>query len=121
MKREKVTSATAPQRPKKKKLAPVPIKDATRDRRTFRPVDEGYGFIPPHQTSDVLAEELGEAFLRHATSGQDDELETLNRVVPEEMGGPFIQTAADPEFANGTDASNPEGATREPLPKVNGS
>jgi hypothetical protein len=63
-----------------------------------------------------LAEELGEAFLRHATSGQDDELDALNELVPEEIGGPFIQTASGTEFAAGVDESNPEEAFREAVP-----
>jgi hypothetical protein len=33
-----------------------------------------------------------------------------------ERGGPFVETSPDVEFAYGTDASNPAGATREPFP-----
>ena len=40
--------------------------------------------------------------------------------MPEELGGPFVETAASTEFAGGTDESNPEDASQEPLPRVMG-
>ena len=40
------------------------------------------------------------------------------RVVDEETGGPFVETSGAIEFAEGTDASNPEDAKREPFPKT---
>ena len=40
----------------------------------------------------------------------------LDQVVPEEQGGPFVQTNAGQEFGYETDASNPKGAKREPFP-----
>jgi hypothetical protein len=67
---------------------------------------------------DPLAEELGEAFLRTATGGEDDEEEALDQIVPEESGGPFIETTGAIEYAHDTDASNPRGATREPFPRT---
>jgi len=66
---------------------------------------------------DPLAEELGEAFVRTAGGGEEEE-ETLNAVVPEETGGPFVVTTGKQEFAEGTDASNPEGAERAPFPET---
>ena len=63
---------------------------------------------------DPLAEELGESFVRTATSGGEEE--DLDQVVDEETGGPFVETTGEDEFAYGTDASNPEGAAREPFP-----
>ena len=42
--------------------------------------------------------------------------EAFNQVVPEESGGPFVETSAGTEFAGGTDESNIEEATREPFP-----
>jgi hypothetical protein len=70
----------------------------------------------PRSVRDDLAEELGEEVIASATSGEDDVEETLDAVVPEEQGGPFVETNADQEFAQGTDASNPRGAKREPFP-----
>ena len=65
---------------------------------------------------DPLAEELGEAFLRTATGGEDDE--DIEQLVPEETGGPFVETTGATEFAHDTDASNPWDATREPFPRT---
>src|SRR6187402_2566240 len=67
---------------------------------------------------EELSEELGEAYLQAATSGEDAELERLEAVVPEESGGPFIETPAGQEFAGGTDESNIAEATREALPRT---
>lgn len=75
-------------------------------------------FLPSAIRRDALAEELGEGFLRSATGAEDDEDETLEQVVPEESGGPFIVTTGATEFATDTDESNPEGATREPFPRT---
>jgi hypothetical protein len=63
---------------------------------------------------DPLAEELGEAFVRTATSGGDEG--DVDQIVEEETGGPFVETTGEDEFAYGTDASNPEDAAREPFP-----
>ena len=38
-------------------------------------------------------------------------------LVPEEIGGPFVETTAAEEFAHDTDEANPEDASREPLPR----
>jgi hypothetical protein len=73
-------------------------------------------FRPGAIRRDALAEELGESFLRTATGAEEDEEESLDDVVPEEMGGPFIVTTGATEFAHDTDESNPEDATREPFP-----
>ena len=75
-------------------------------------------FLPSAIRRDALAEELGEGFLRSATGAEDDEEETLDQVVPEESGGPFIVTTGATEFADDTDESNPVGATREPFPRT---
>jgi hypothetical protein len=66
--------------------------------------------------TEELSEELGEAFLQAATSGEDAELERRESVVPEESGGPFVPSTAGQEFADGTDESNIPEATREALP-----
>jgi hypothetical protein len=68
--------------------------------------------------NDPLAEELGEEFVETVTSGEDEGTELRDRKVVEELGGPFTVTNAGTEFAEGTDGSNPEGATREPFPRT---
>lgn len=69
-------------------------------------------------TNDDLAEGLAEDFVRSATTGEDAEDETAEEVVPEEYGGPFVETTAAEEFAMGEDESNPEDALAEPLPRA---
>ena len=68
--------------------------------------DDGNAFIPdpeggPAHTSDDLAEILAEDFLQAATSGEDVAEESGDEVVPEELGGPFVETSAGEEFAVG--------------------
>jgi hypothetical protein len=75
-------------------------------------------FLQRPRTVDDLGEELGEAFVQSATSGEESEVERLDGVVPEEQGGPFVPSKATTEFARGPEASDIEGATREPLPKT---
>ena len=69
-------------------------------------------------SSEALAEELGEAFIEAATSGEESEPHRHERVTLEENGGPFVETSANEEFAVGTDESNIASATREPLPRT---
>lgn len=79
--------------------------------------DDGRAFIDG-AAREELSEELGEAFLQAATSGEDAELERRESVIPEESGGPFVTTTAGQEFAGGTDESNIPEATREALPRT---
>jgi hypothetical protein len=84
--------------------------------------DDGNAFIPdpdggPAHTRDDLSERLAEDYVAAATSGEepnDDNDETF----PEEIGGPFVETSAAEELADGTDEANPSDATREPLPRA---
>jgi hypothetical protein len=104
----------------------------TRPTASERPVprrhersDDGNAFIPdpeggPAHTSDDLAESLAEEFLQSATSGEDAAEDMADQVVAEELGGPFVETSAQEEFARGTDESNPPDAEREPLPLTSG-
>jgi hypothetical protein len=125
------TTAAKPKVPKSKTEPLVARRDATghiapkyargllgesREKR----VREGSpaAFLPRPRTADDLGEELGEAFVQTATSGEDSEAERLDGVVPEEQGGPFVPSKATQEFARGPEASDIEGATREPLPKT---
>jgi hypothetical protein len=70
------------------------------------------------RSSDDLAEELGEQFVGAATSGEDSREDSFNEDVPEERGGPFVPSTGGAEFAEGTDASNPIDAKREPFPRT---
>jgi hypothetical protein len=74
-------------------------------------------FFRTARSSDSLAEQLGESFVAAATSGEDasdDARDDEDEV--DEQGGPFIESTSETEFADGTDASNPGDATREPFP-----
>lgn len=65
---------------------------------------------------DDLAEELGEEFVLTATSGEQSAEDLRNQDVPEEVGGPFVETSARTEFAYGSDPSNPQDAEPSPFP-----
>ena len=83
--------------------------------------DDADAFMPdpedgPARIPDDLAENLAEDYLQAATQGMEVE-EDHDQVVPEEIGGPFIETTAAEEFAQGIDEANPEDASREPLPR----
>jgi hypothetical protein len=80
--------------------------------------DDESAFVRRPRSKDDLAEELGEEFVLTATTGEDEGEEVANQSVPEELGGPFVVTDAQTEFAGGTDASNPRGAKREPFPRT---
>ncbi len=75
-------------------------------------------FIDPENPDD-LAEELGEEYVKAVTSGEPSLQETRDQVLPEESGGPFIETSPNTEFAGGTDESNPIDAEQEPFPTAN--
>jgi hypothetical protein len=84
--------------------------------------DDGNAFIPdpeggPARTSDDLAENLAEGFIQGATQNDEADDAALDGLVPEEIGGPFVESTGAAEFAEGTDASNPADAAREPLPR----
>jgi len=57
---------------------------------------------------DDLAELLGEEYVRAVTSGEEQGGELRDAAVPEEEGGPFVETSARKEFANDPDDSEPE-------------
>ena len=75
--------------------------------------DDGNAFMPdpgdgPARIRDDLAENLAEDYLQAATQGPEVE-EDLDRIVPEEFGGPFVETTAAEEFAQGVDARESRG------------
>ena len=89
--------------------------------RLHRRSDDGTAFMPdpedgPARIRDDLAENLAEDYVQAATQGMEVE-EDLDQIVPEEIGGPFVETTAAEEFAQGIDEANPEDAAREPLPR----
>jgi hypothetical protein len=66
---------------------------------------------------DDFAEERGEGTVETMTSGEYIGEDQRDQIVPEEHGGPFVETAGRKEFASGPDSSNPNTATREPFPR----
>lgn len=83
-----------------------------------RGADDARAFMKGAKSKDGFAEELGEEFVETATSGEDEKEDVFNQTVPEDEGGPFVETSGRTEFAHGTDKSNIKGATREPFPKT---
>ena len=57
----------------------------------------------PGVRDDDLAEELGEEAVEAATSGQSPAEDNLNQEVPEETGGPFVETTADVETGDNSE------------------
>jgi hypothetical protein len=97
-------------------------KKAIKVQRHHQRSDDGNAFIPdpeggPARTDDDLAETLAESFVSGATQDEDGEDAALDGFVPEEIGGPFVETSASAEFAAGTDGSNPADAKREAMPR----
>jgi hypothetical protein len=85
-----------------------------------RDSDDNHAFLPEghSKSKDDFAEELGEEAVAAMTSGEYQGEEELDQVVEEERGGPFVESTAGVEYAEGTDPSNPSTATREPFPKT---
>lgn len=84
--------------------------------------DDGNAFIPdpeggPSRVRDDLSERLAEEYVEAATSGEEPD-DKFDETVPEEIGGPFVETSAEEELADDTDETNPADATREPLPRA---
>ncbi len=69
--------------------------------------------------ADDLAELLAEEYVRSVTSGEEQGVELRDAAVPEEDGGPFVETSSRREFAFDVDESNPADAEVEPLPLAN--
>jgi hypothetical protein len=128
----KAKPAPKPKRATAPKAKPAPAVDTRRDgtghlskeyaadlrersRESAEPKDAP-SFVQGTSSGDPLAEELGEDFVQTALTGEDTLEESLDQVVSEERGGPFIESTGGTEFAEGTDASNPKGAKREPFP-----
>jgi hypothetical protein len=80
--------------------------------------EANFAFLKGSRPIDTLARELGETFVQTVTSGEESEVERRDELTTEEVGGPFVVTSADEEFAAGTDESNIAEALREPLPRT---
>ncbi|HEX3594040.1 MAG TPA: hypothetical protein VHU80_03030 [Polyangiaceae bacterium] len=78
--------------------------------------NETAAFVDSTTDSDPGASELAYEYVESVTSAQSEGQEMLDRHMPEEEGGPFVETSAQTEFATDSDAPNIEGATREPFP-----
>jgi hypothetical protein len=86
------------------------------DPRRHERSDDADAFIPTSgKAPDDLAERLGEQFVESATTGVLD-ADGLDAAVPEEIGGPFVETEGSEELADGADESNPPDAEVEALP-----
>jgi hypothetical protein len=79
---------------------------------------DGLAFVSGRRSSDDLAQELAEEAVVAMTSGEDGLTEDFERLIDEERGGPFVTSTSRVEFAHDIDASNPEGAFREPFPRT---
>ena len=84
--------------------------------------DDADAFFPdpgegPARAPEDVSETLAEEFVQAATTGEDAGEDQLNASVPEEIGGPFVETGPAEELAEGADEANPPDAEREPLPR----
>src|SRR3954467_13589198 len=68
--------------------------------------EAGQAFLKRASSTEALSEELGEAFIETATSGEESEGDRHERVTLEENGGPFVATSGKEEYAVGTDEAN---------------
>ena len=111
----------------KQPRAGVPVSSAAHIRR-----DDAHAFLPdpfdPHSpvashrvnAHEDLADTLAEEFVASATSAGEVAEDTRDAMTPQEIGGPFVETSAQEEFAGGVDEMNPPDAEREPFPRANG-
>ena len=85
--------------------------------------DDANAFLPdpgqgPARVDDDLAETLAEEFIVAVTSAEEPGEDVRDEVVPEELGGPFVEVPASEEFDSNPDPSNPPDAEREPFPRA---
>jgi hypothetical protein len=67
-------------------------------------------------TRDSLADVLGGEFIASATSAEEVSQENRDAPNLEEVGGPFVETSAQEEFAGTVDETNPADGERAPFP-----
>ena len=91
--------------------------------------DDGAAFLPDPfargasghaHTGEPVAESLAEDFVASATSGEEAGPDRRDALDAYELGGPFVETRAQEEFATTVDEMNPEDAIPEPFPTANG-
>ncbi len=93
--------------------------------RPPRRSDSGDAFIRESDqrrgTKDDLAEHLAEEFERSIATGEADDNQEDESIEAEEIGGPFIESAADREFGATRSSSSPDAeATPNPVPQAVG-
>ncbi len=81
-------------------LDPSYAADLLAPRRARAKQREEAAFFQAPRTRDTLAEQLGESFVETATSGENAEGEVLDQFVPEETGGPFVETTEETELGH---------------------
>lgn len=93
-------------------------------RRPRERSDSGDAFIRESDqrtgTSDDLAEQLAEEFERSIATGEADDNRSDDGLEPEEIGGPFIESAADREFGATRSAPPDPETTLNPVPEAVG-
>jgi len=82
------------------------------------PEPDPESFFGGPKGKDDLSEEMGEEVVATATTGEYEAESVREQDVPEEVGGPFVETTGREEYGHGTDPSNPKSATREPFPRT---
>ena len=91
--------------------------------------DDGDAFLPdPYahgksghvRSAEPYGESLAEDFVASATSGEEVTVELRDALNADEVGGPFVETQAQEEFAITVDEMNPPDAIPEPFPTANG-
>jgi hypothetical protein len=127
--RRKAAAATARTRrkaaPRRPRLPLVQEQDSARQladaveaaQEDLRALPERPLFDPDRSGGDDdLAELLGEEYVRSVTSGEEQGVELRDQPVPEDEGGPFVESSAQREFAHGEDDAEPEAlpTTRAP-------
>jgi PAS domain S-box-containing protein len=120
---KKPAQKAAPKKPRVRRdatghLDPSYAKDLRRLSKENLEHDDDRGFLIGERKQDALAQELGQEFVETVTSGEDEGTELRDKLVSEELGGPFVTSTSGQEFDEEPDESNPVDATREPFPKT---
>ena len=104
---------------------PKPKKKTSKARTLQKSPTPGVQVVPGEDSfrlgagrhTDDLGELLGEAAVQSMTSGDQAAEEFRDEELPEENGGPFVETSAETEIAH--DGSEPIDSEPAPLPQVN--
>jgi hypothetical protein len=98
----------------------LPVKTSRPPKSRLLPPDSGEAFLPdprggaPARSRDAFAETLAEEYVSNATNAEEMTEDARNALLSEELGGPFVEVAAEEEFADTVDETNP--ADTEPAP-----